>query len=92
MNKETELYLIKRIEELAKEQVLAEKENCELRQQLQKPMSEKTYQKANAYDVLSRFIIIQPNPVNETYKLVFNIPEVEINRELAEMFIDLLGW
>ena len=93
MNKETEMYLIKKIEELTKDLAFSYADNEKLVNEIALLKSnEKATKKALAFDVLSKFVIVQPNPVNNTYKLIFNIPEIDINQELAEMFIDLLEW
>ena len=92
MNKETELYLIRRIEALISE-------NADLRQakrELERPITvaenfDIIRQKAQAFDVLKKFIRLKVNPVAMETKLIFEIPEIEINEALEELFEELLN-
>ena len=97
MNKETEMYLIKRIEELSAHYALAEKNNDDLINKLwelqAKPTSELELKKASAFDILARFLtIIDTNTVCEPkHLLTLNVPQIELSESVAELFEELLN-
>ncbi len=93
MNKETEMYIVKRFEEMARDIATARFERQKLIEDINlhyKP-SLKTKEKADAFDVISKFIVIQCNPIKQKNTLTFTTPEIDINQEMFEMFWGLLN-
>ena len=82
MNKETELYLIKRVETLSALYANAEREIERLRHDVYEATQNK---KIQAFDVISRFLLIIDN------KLTLSVPAIEINGAMKEMFEELLN-
>lgn len=102
MNKETELYLIQRVEELSARCAILGKEN-ETLSGYGTPLPKEDFvaeyhgydletlkRQSALFDVLKGFLYVKCDPITNEQKLVFLLPELELNTELADMFLEAL--